>query len=1154
MAQAESFFQTGQEDNSSAASASFLVGGGEMGERIRAFEWENTPLGPVEQWPQSLLTLVATSIRSRFPIVIWWDSHYYAMLYNDAYISFLGKTKHPGWLGRSGRECWKEIWPTIGPMLESVFETGQPTWSEDLLLVLDRNLPREEAYFTFSYSAIPGAADAVDGIFCACAETTERVIGERRLKTLRDLASSASQARSAEEACEKAASLLAYNTTDIPFALIYLLDRNRTVAHLVAHSGVSVPDLAETRTILLSSPPGMSHWPFDQVAREATPVLVSPLPGEWGMLPAGPWPKPSNAALVLPMFAPGQNQVTGLLVVGVNPRRELDESYRDFFQMVAGHVATAVANARAYEEERRRAEALAELDRAKTLFFSNISHEFRTPLTLMLGPTEDLLTDDHALSAEQRDQVEILKRNTLRLLRLVNTLLDFSRIEAGRIEAVYEPVDLAALTADLASNFRSAIEKAGMILNVKCPSLEVPVYVDQQMWEKIVLNLLSNAFKYTLQGTITVAIEQKEMAVELSVQDTGVGIPAEELPHMFERFHRVRGTEGRTFEGTGIGLSLVHELVKLHGGTIRVESTRGQGSTFTVSLPLGMAHLPAERIADGRILSSAAVSASTYVEEALQMLAGQEAASALLTDMPLPAGGTFSISRSAGKGEHVLTSRILFADDNADMRDYVSRLLRPRYEVQVAPDGRTALAMVREYQPDLVLADVMMPGMDGFELLQTLRSNQETSNMPVILLSARAGEEAQVEGLQAGADDYLIKPFSARELLARVGAHVEMARLRKEAEERIQAERQRLYDLFMQAPAAVVILRGSTYVVELANPTTLSPWGRTREQVLGKPLFEALPEIREQGLEPLLEGVLTTGIPYVGQEQNVPLDRSVPGQLEDTYFTFVYAPLRNARQAIEGIMVFAYDVTEQVRARQRSEELSRQKDVFLGIASHELKTPVTSLKGFTQLLERRFRNAGDEGSAEMLKKMDVQLNKLTSLVEDLLNVTKMESGHMLLHPSLFEMNALISEIVEETQRVAGRHRIVQELGPYVTLYADRERIEQVLTNLLTNAIKYSPQADTIVVKTVCSEEAVIVSVQDYGIGIAKEKQSHLFERFYRVEGDSQLTYPGLGLGLYIAAEFVKRHQGSIWVESEPGKGTMVSFSLPLPLAAEESNG
>jgi PAS domain S-box-containing protein len=1132
MTQTESFSQIGPTASLSQAHASLLSGGGEMGARVRAFDWASTPLGAVEQWPQALLTLVSTSIRSRFPIVIWWGREHYTMLYNDDYISFLGKTKHPGWLGRSGRDCWREIWPTIGPMLESVFETGQPTWSEDLLLVLDRNLPCEEGYFTFSYSAIMGEKGLVEGIFCACTETTARVLSERRLRTLRDLASRASEAREAVEACEIAARLLGTNEADMPFALIYLLDRDRTTAHLVAHSGLSASSRAAEASITLSSSTEEQVWPLAQVARQGESILVTDLMATFGTLPGGPWPESPDSALVLPLKAPEQNQVTGFLVVGISPRRILDEDYQDFCQMVAGHVATAVANARAYEEERRRAEALAELDRSKTLFFSNISHEFRTPLTLMLGPLEDLLSERSTFVDAHRESIELLQGNALRLLKLVNTLLDFSRIEAGRMQASYEMTDIVQYTADLVSNFRSIIEHAGLTLQLTLPFEPVYLCLDRAMWEKIVFNLLSNAFKFTWQGGIEVSLQDQDTAVQVQVRDSGVGIAAKDLPHIFERFHRVEGVHSRSIEGSGIGLALVAELVKLHHGTIAVASEQGQGTTLTITLPKGSEHLPHDWLSTGSEDHATARDAAPYLQEMRQWLDGR------VPDQISPEVEVLdTVENWASR------PRIVLADDNADMREYLKRLLTPHFEVEAVSNGRRALQAIATQTPDLVVTDVMMPELDGFQLLHALKTDPATARIPVILISARAGEEAVIEGVQKGADDYLVKPFSARELLARVTTQIKTARTRYEAEER-------LYDLFEQAPAAVVILRGPTYVVELANPTTLKIWGRNRQQVLGQPLFEALPEIRGQGLEPLLEGVLTTGKPYVGQELNIQLDRSESGRLEDTYLTFVYTPLRNARKDIEGIMVFAYDVTEQVRARAHIEELSRQKDDFISVASHELKTPVTSLKAYAQLLERRFRLSGDTRSADLLGKMDAQLNKLTSLVKDLLDVSKIENGQLRFQPSCFEMNELIAEVVEETQRTTTRHQIVRDLTAPVTLFADRDRIGQVLTNLLTNAIKYSPQTDTVVVKTVCTQDAIITSVQDFGIGIPTEKQSHLFERFYRVEGESQMTFPGLGLGLYVAAEFVKRHQGSIWVESEPERGTTISFALPL-LSDEE---
>jgi signal transduction histidine kinase len=567
---------------------SFLSGGGEMGERMRAFDWSSSPVGPAAQWPQSLKTAVSICIGSRYPIVIWWGNPEYTMFYNDGYIPILGVTKHPGWLGRSGREAWKEIWSTVGPMLDSVFQTGEATWSEDLLLVMDRNLRREENYFTFSYSPIRGDKDKIDGIFCACYETTRRVVGERRLQTLRDLGRI--EVKSAEEACQVALNTLAANPHDVPFALVYLLDDDAREAHLICASGIENDTPAAPALITMTND---ATWPLHDVFETGTAQVVADVEERFGSLPGGPWPESCNTALILPIGASGYARPSGFLVAGFSPRRILDAEYRSFFELVVGHISTAISNARAFQEERKRAEALAEIDRAKTAFFSNVSHEFRTPLTLMIGPLEETLADT-SVSAGVRDRLDVAHRNSVRLLKLVNTLLDFSRIEAGRIEAVYEAVDLQALTLELASMFRSAIEKAGLKLIVEGSPLEAEVYVDREMWEKIVFNLLSNAFKFTFEGEITVRLKKSGENVELEVSDTGTGIPEGELSHLFERFHRVKGARGRSYEGSGIGLALVQELVKLHGGAVRVKSEVGKGSTFTVSIPTGSAHLPAD--------------------------------------------------------------------------------------------------------------------------------------------------------------------------------------------------------------------------------------------------------------------------------------------------------------------------------------------------------------------------------------------------------------------------------------------------------------------------------------------------------------------------------------------------------------------------------
>jgi signal transduction histidine kinase len=411
---------------------------------------------------------------------------------------------------------------------------------------------------------------------------------------------------------------------------------------------------------------------------------------------------------------------------------------------------------------------LGELDAVKTAFFHNVSHEFRTPLTLMLGPLEDALGDGaEPLGPRQRVRFQVAHDNALRLLKLVNALLDFSRLEAGRLRASYAPTDLAAFTAELAGMFRSAAETAGLRLVIECPPLPEPVWVDREMWEKIVPNLVSNAFKFTLGGEIGVRVREEPTHVLLEVADTGVGIPEAELPRIFERFHRVVGRVGRTHEGTGIGLALVRELVELHGGRVTVESQVGRGTTFRVEIPRGFAHLPAEAVSHTPADQQAGRDSAAHAAEAMRWVGGGASASA---DTPAPAA-----SQAPGGPR----ACVLVVDDNADLRGYIGGLLSPSYDVASAADGLEALAAIRQRLPDIVVSDVMMPRLDGFGLVRELRADTATASVPVILLSARAGEEASIAGLDAGSDDYLVKPFSARELLARVRTHVELSRARR---------------------------------------------------------------------------------------------------------------------------------------------------------------------------------------------------------------------------------------------------------------------------------------------------------------------------------------------------------------------------------------
>src|SRR3984957_569104 len=808
-------------------SLSFIAGVGEMGDRIRAFDWAGTPLGPVESWSPALRMMIPFLLANRFPLLLWWGPQYVS-IYNDPYIPVLG-TKHPRALGQPVGECWKEIWHLLKPLIDTPFHGGPATWNEDILLEINRHGFVEETHFTIAYSPVPDETmpSGIGGVLATVHEITEQVIGERRVVALGDLGAQAADAKTGEEACRLAAKTLAAHDKDVPFALLYLIDTDGKRARLAGRAGLGdglgCPPLVELgrdeeEPCLLT-----------EVIRMETMQVVGDLATRFGQpLTPGPWADPPREAVLVPIRSNIAHQLAGVLVAGVSPRLKLDGLYRSFYELIAGQIATAVANARAYEEESRRAEALAELDRAKTAFFSNVSHEFRTPLTLILGPLEDALANAHGvLPKGAAADLAVAHRNSLRLLKLVNTLLDFSRIEAGRIQASYEPTDLAACTADLVSVFRSAIEKAGLELVVDFPSLPEAIYVDREMWEKIVLNLLSNAFKFTFEGKIKVTLRWCGERVELWVSDTGVGIPEPELPKIFERFHRVRGARSRTHEGTGIGLALVQELVRLHGGEITVRSQEGHGTAFTISIPSGSRHLPPERIGAERTLASTSRGAAPYVEEALRWL-------------PQPSDQTFPISPGLPgpglPGVQSTSPRILLAEDNADMRDYLRRLLLSQgYEVLPFPDGQAALEAARLQKPDLILSDIMMPLLDGVQLLCAIREDEALRSTPVILLSARSGEEARLEGIQHGADDYLTKPFSARELLARVSTNLKLAGIRQQAAEEVSRSQQFLERIATAVPDLL-------FVYDIIEGRNLYA-NRSLETVLGYTIkaFQSIP-------------------------------------------------------------------------------------------------------------------------------------------------------------------------------------------------------------------------------------------------------------------------------------------------------------------------
>ena len=639
--------------------------------------------------------------------------------------------------------------------------------------------------------------------------------------------------------------------------------------------------------------------------------MVGDLAARFPAVPQGSWPDPPHEGVVIPIRSNRSHQTAGFLVAGLSARLKFDEAYRNFLDLATAQIALAITNARAHEEERQRAEALMEIDRAKTAFFSNVSHEFRTPLTLMLGPLESVLAAPNAIDVEAREQIETAHRNSLRLLKLVNSLLDFARIEAGRVKASYVPVDLAELTRDISSNFRAALEAAGLEFDVDCPPLPRPVYVDRDMWEKIVLNLLSNAFKFTLEGRVRVRVEARGDEAVLTVADTGTGIPATELPHIFERFHRVENARGRTYEGTGIGLALIQELTRLHGGTITAVSRVGEGSVFSVAIPFGSEHLPEGHLAaEPREDSSMAMRARAFTGEAETWVAKKRLARPSETLAEIGAETLPAVAAQTGP-----RPRILLADDNADMREHLTRILAARYEVISVGNGIDALQATRDQQPDLILSDVMMPGLDGFGLLREVRGDANLRDIPLILLSARAGEEARMEGIHAGADDYLTKPFSANEMAARVETTLKLQRIRREAGRQLET-------LLNQAPLGVYLV-DADFRLRLVNPAARAMFGDIPD-LIGRDLSEVIHILWHKSYADEIVAhfhhTLETGEPYATPERiETRLDRGVT---EYYKWRIDRITLPDGRF---GVVCYFTDIATIVRAR---EEIAHSEERF----------------------------------------------------------------------------------------------------------------------------------------------------------------------------------------------------------------------------------
>ncbi|MGV3538582.1 MAG: ATP-binding protein [Rufibacter sp.] len=1092
-------------------------GGGETGQLIRELDWSRSELGHESTWPQSLKTAVSIMLASKFPMMVHWGKSL-IHFYNDGYAVIL-QNKHPGALGEPAYPWWSEIWDMLQPIFNQVW-AGETTYFQNQLVLPNRRGFVEEAYFTFSHSPIYTETGEVGGIMATALETTVEVVSQRRLSLVSHISSIASEQGDLESVCKAMATSLGSNPQDVPFALLYLLDEAAPGARLAFEVGGLEKELSAPVALSSEFTDSEVPWPLLEATKTAAPLLIDLPETQFGQLPGGAWPEPARQAVLMPLPKPGQREEElplGVLICGISPRRPYDEAYQTFLSLVAELVVKVIHNANAREEERKRIRALAELNEAKNAFFSNISHEFRTPLTLMLGPLEELLAQDN-LEETTRTQLVPVLRNAQRLKRQVNDLLKFNQINEGKLRAEFRPVNITALTKELSACFQSAIERAGLAFEVSCSDITEPVYVDSYLYESILFNLLSNALKFTFTGKISVVLQRQEKNVLLQVQDTGTGIAEEALPRLFSRFHRIQGAESRTHEGAGIGLALVQELVQLHAGSITVDTKYGQGTTFSILLPLGKAHLPQTHVTTAPLGGNAGVQPHSY-------------APAYFHWQPIMVEGKEEASPKQAVPTQLGKPQILAVDDNEDMLNYLQSILQDEYRVSTARNGAEAWELIQHSKPDLVVTDMMMPFMNGHELIKQIRSSYQTRTLPVILLSAKSGHEAQAEGMGMGADDYISKPFSSKELKARVASHLRLTRLRTQVESIVNG---------VHAGFAIINSQGC---LSYANTRFLEAIGCAEQSVIG---IEVESLLRNENLKALRQMV---------QKGLAKVETSSCELYSSNLCEWFEASILPSS---EGIFILLHHITSRKENEQLVEkalheanaqnmrllDLNGRLEDFVRLAAHDLLSPANNLKRLLELQGEETLGASAQKIASLARAEAERLHKTILGLLDIIRVQEVSSQRI----AEIHCSEVFKEVTEELRSLIEKQNALLRadfsLAPKV-IYPDGY-FRSILRNLLSNALKYADPYRRPVIEVTTRREGdmVVLQISDNGIGMDLRKNyDQLFKPFKRLHSKIE----GNGLGLHVIKTIVERNGGGIEVQSQPGQGTtflvkMVAYS------------
>ena len=776
----------------------------------------------------------------------------------------------------------------------------------------------------------------------------------------------------------------------------------------------------------------------------------------------------------------------------------------------------------ANEEITRLYEKTRELDQLKTQFFANVSHELRTPLTLILGPvTKRLAASD--LGDEERRDLEVVDRNARLLYRHVSDLLDVAKLEAGRMQIRYAQVDLARLVRFVASHFEVLAGEKRIRYTVDTPEV-LPAQVDAEKCQRILLNLLSNAFKFTpAAGAIALTLSAAGERATLRVQDSGPGVPAPLREAIFERFRQVEGDAERRFGGTGLGLAIVKEFAGLHGGAVEAAEAPDGGAIFTVVLPLmapaGTEILPTPGALDEEI--------KRQTLDELRPEHGRTAPSAsapaLAANAPL----------------------ILVVEDNPDMNTFVAEALGRRYRVVAAFDGQEGLHKALEVRPDLIVSDVMMPRMSGDQMVEALRHHQEMDDVPIVMLTAKADDELSVRLLRKGVQDYVHKPFSVEELLARVDGHIMK---RKQASDRLQESEARYRNALDNMLEGCQIL-GFDWRYLYVNESAARYGRQTREELLGYTVMERYPGFETTEMYAVLRRCMEERTARLAEFEFTYPDES------KGWFEFSIQPVP------EGIFILSLDITERKRAEEELRQLNaeleqrvaertaqlevknRELETFTYSVSHDLKAPLRGIDGYSRLLLEDYADKLDEEGRAFLHTIRKAALHMNQLIDDLLAYSRLERRP--LHTGRVNPQALAASLAaERADEARARGAILTVSISCESVVADPEGLTLAIRNLLDNALKFTqgvPQP-TIEIGGRENETGCILWVRDNGIGFDMKFHDRIFDIFQRLHRAED--YPGTGVGLAIVRKAMERMGGRAWAESEPGKGALFFLEIP----------